>query len=142
MSLVAFRAAAVLLALFAAGHTWGFLHFVAPSPEARAVRASMDTVPMHVGSATFTYGGFYVGFGLFVTAYLLFSAIIAWQLPRLSVMSRDSFLAFGWGLALVQVASAILSAIYFSAPPTIFSVLVVLCVAGGVVLSPGTSQNR
>jgi hypothetical protein len=35
------------------------------------------------GGGTFSYGGFYVGFGLFVTAYLLFSALLAWQLGGL-----------------------------------------------------------
>jgi hypothetical protein len=77
---VLYRIASVLLILFAVGHTVGFLTFKAPSPEARAVWDAMNNVHFHVRSGSFSYGGFYIGFGLFVTAYMLFSAFLAWHL--------------------------------------------------------------
>ena len=75
-----YRIASVLLILFAAGHTFGFLSFKPPSPEALAVRDSMNNVHFQVRESSFSYGGFYKGFGLYVTAYLLFSAFLMWHL--------------------------------------------------------------
>jgi len=80
-----FRIAAVLLLLFATGHTIGFLSFTPPTPEGVAVRDAMSNVHFQVRNNSLSYGGFYRGFGLFVTAYLLFSAFLAWQLGSLVV---------------------------------------------------------
>ncbi len=77
---VLYRIAAVMYLLFAAGHTFGFLGFRPPTAEALAVRDAMTNVHFQVGHASYSYGGFYVGFGLYVTAYLLFSAFVAWHL--------------------------------------------------------------
>ena len=93
---VLYRIAAMVLVLFAMGHTAGFLGFKAPTAEAAAVRASMDSVRFTVGSATFSYGGFYVGFGLFVTLYLLFAAFLCWQLGALASHATGPIRALGW----------------------------------------------
>jgi hypothetical protein len=53
-----YRIASVLLALFAAGHTVGFLKFKPPTPEALAVRDAMRNVHFPVGGSQFTYRGF------------------------------------------------------------------------------------
>ncbi len=79
-----YRIASVLLILFAGGHTFGFLNFKPPSPEARAVLDAMKNVHFQVRGASFSYDGFYTGFGLTVTAYLLFSAFLAWHLGALA----------------------------------------------------------
>ena len=57
---VLYRIACVLLILFAAGHTVGFLTFKAPSSEARAVWDTMNNVHFQVRGASFSYGGFYI----------------------------------------------------------------------------------
>jgi len=57
-----YRIPEVLLVLFAAGQTFGFIKFKAPT-EGQALRASMDSVKMEVEGKTYTYGGFYQGFG-------------------------------------------------------------------------------
>lgn len=69
-----YRISALVLVLFAAGHTLGFLQFKAPTPEGVAVQQAMDNVRFSIGGKTLTYGDFYRGFGLFCTAYLLFNA--------------------------------------------------------------------
>jgi len=74
---VLYRIAAVLLIIFAAGHTVGFLKFRPETPEGRAVFESMNNVQFQIGRGSFSYGGFYTGFGLFATLYLLFSAYVA-----------------------------------------------------------------
>ena len=79
-----YRIAAILLILFATAHTFGFLKFVPPTSEGRAVLDGMNTVSLQPGSI-YTFGGFYRGFGLFATAYLLFSAYLAWYLGSLAL---------------------------------------------------------
>jgi hypothetical protein len=122
-----YRIAAVLLLLFAAGHTVGFLRFKPPTPEAAAVRDAMNSVHFHVGGSPFTYGGFYVGFGLFVTAYLLFSAFLAWHLGDLARVNPQAIGVLGWAFFAVQLAILALSWIHFFAAPVAFSALVAVC---------------
>jgi hypothetical protein len=93
---VLYRVSAVILLLFAAGHTLGFLTFKPPSAEGLAVREAMNSVPLQVGGQTFTYGGFYRGFGLFVSTYLLFCAYLAWHLGTNGWHDPRS----DWGIAL------------------------------------------
>ena len=87
----------------------------------------MMNVHFQVGHASFSYGGFYVGFGLYVTAYLLFSAFVAWHLSGLAETLPKAVGALGWVFCGVQVASTILSLIYFSVGPAIFSFILVGC---------------
>ena len=124
---ILYRIAAVLLILFATGHTVGFLKFQPPSPEALAVLDNMDHVQFQLGKSLFTYGGFYKGFGLFVTAYLLLGAFVAWHLGELARTSRQSIGVLGWAMFGVQVVSLILSWMYFPAPPITLSALLVIC---------------
>lgn len=133
-----FRLAAIILVLFAAGHTYGFLAFTPPTPASLAVRQAMNTVPMQVGNSTFTYGGFYRGFGLFVTAYLMFSALVAWQLGAMHELGRN-FRMLAGGLIAVQTMSFALSWKYFSILPALFSAIVVALLAWGV--AAGSRQH-
>ena len=122
-----YRIAAVIFLLFAAGHTMGFTGFEPPTAEAAAVRAGMSNVHFAIGSSSCTFWGFYLGFGLHVTVYLLFSAVLAWRLST----RPDALL--GWTLCAVQVAGLVLSLMYFFIVPTVFSA--VLAVALGVAAS-------
>jgi hypothetical protein len=124
-----YRIAAVLFILFAAGHTFGFLHFKPPTPEASAVFAAMNSVAFPVGSSSFSYGAFYRGFGLYVSAYLLFSAFLSWHLGGLAHNVPQAIGYLGWIFFALQLASLILSWVYFSAIPTIFSAVLAFCLA-------------
>jgi hypothetical protein len=121
---IANRIAAVLLLVFAAGHTYGFLHARPPSEAGMAVRQAMDQVQFHVGGSTLSYGGVYVGFGLYVGAYLLFSAFLAWHLATQAADHPRSIGWLGWIFFGLQLVCLVLSCTYFSAPPMVFSVLV------------------
>ncbi len=125
-----YRIAAVLLILFALGHTVGFLKFKPPTPEALAVRDAMNNVHFEVKGASLSYGGFYTGFGLFVTAYLLFSAYLAMHLAGLASRTPQAIGGLAWALFAVQIASLTLSWIYFSAAPAAFSGMVAACLGG------------
>ncbi len=113
-----YRIGAAVLVLFAVLHTIGFMSFKPPTAEGLAVREAMTNVRFEVKGTSFSYGGFYQGFGLFVTAYLLFSAFLAWHL------ATHPAPAIGWGLCAVQIACIALGAIYFSAVQASFCAVV------------------
>jgi hypothetical protein len=112
-----FRIAAILLVLSAAGHTYGFLNFKPPTAEGLAVLDSMQRVRFEADGASFTYGGFYTGFGLFVTVYMLFSAFLSWHLSRLSTTDPKAIGSLAWAFCAVGVASFVLGLIYFPVVP-------------------------
>jgi hypothetical protein len=135
-----YRVAAILLVLFAAAHTFSFLKFIPPTSEGRAVLDGMNTVSLKPGSV-YTFGGFYRGFGLFVTAYLLFSAYLAWYLGslarRLSVAAAPTAGipatsvptpagSLPWVFFFLQLVSLAITWKYFPAPPIISSALVAI----------------
>ncbi len=122
-----YRIASVFLVLFAAGHTFGFLRFKPSSPEALAVRDAMDSVRFQVGRSSFSYGGFYMGFGLIITVYLLFAAFLAWHLGALAGADPRAISALAWVFFAVQVVSLVLSWINFSGAPPMLSALVAVC---------------
>ncbi len=126
-----YRIAAILFVLFAAGHTVGFLRFKPPTAEALAVLDAMNKVHFEVGGANFSYGGFYVGFGLNITAYLIFSAFLAWHLGNMAVAYPAAMRMLGWTFFAIQILTLPLSWIYFSIAPTIFSALLAISLGWG-----------
>src|ERR1700683_2263963 len=80
---ILYRIAAVLLSLFAALHTIGFRQ-TDLAWKVNGLIASMQSIHFDVQGLNRTYWDFYTGFGLFVTAFLLFAAALAWQLSRLA----------------------------------------------------------
>jgi hypothetical protein len=126
-STLLYRIAAVLFVLFAAGHTVGFLRFVPPSAEGIAVRDAMNNVHFALSGGDYNYGGFYNGFGLSVTVYLLFSAFLAWHLGALSARDPKAIGPLGWAFCAMQVLQLALCVIYFFVPPMVFSATVALC---------------
>jgi hypothetical protein len=108
-----YRIASVVLVLFCAGHTFGFPRFKPPTAEGIAVRDSMRTVMMPVGTKEYSYQGFYFGFGYYITAYLLFSALLAWQLGEMAARDPHSTFVLAWGFAALQGAGLVLSWLYF-----------------------------
>ena len=133
-----YRTAASVLLLFALGHTVGFLTLKPTTADAVAVRDSMDNVHFAIHGKTFTYGGFYRGFGLFVTVYLLFSAFLAWELGtmsrRLNPEVSRALGAIRWAFAGVQLVTFALSWIYFAAAPALLSAGVAACLVWATVV--------
>jgi hypothetical protein len=122
-----YRIATIVLILFAVGHTVGFLKFTPPNPESVAVRDAMDTVHFHVGSVKASYGGFYRGFGLFCTLYLLFTAYVAWYLGGLAKSNPQAIGGLGWVFFALQIVGLALSWIYFLPPPVVLSAVASIC---------------
>jgi hypothetical protein len=69
---VFYRIAAVLLLLFAIGHTVGFRQ-VDPRWGVDGLIASMQSIHFEIQGFSRTHRDFFVGFGLFVTVFLLFA---------------------------------------------------------------------
>jgi hypothetical protein len=135
-----YRIAAVLFALFAAGHTLGFLKFVPPTPEGQAVMNAMNTVQLQPGAA-FTYGRFYKGFGLFATVYFLFAASVAWHLGELARKVPAALGSLPWTFFFLQLVGVALSWKYFSTPPVVLSALVTFCIAWAAIIGRPTSAS-
>jgi hypothetical protein len=136
-SAVLYRISAILLVLFAGGHTIGFRR-VDPRWGIDAVVSGMQTTRFDVQGMSRTYWGFYVGFGLFVTVLLLFAAVLAWQLGRLPAEILHAMPLVRWGLALSFIAVTYLSWRYFFPAPVIFSAVIALCLVGAAWLSART----
>ena len=134
-----YRIAAILFLLFATGHTIGFLKFVPSTPEGRAVLDAMNNVHLQPGAA-YSYGGFYKGFGLFVTLYMLFAAFVAWHLGELARKLPSAAGSLPWTFFGLQLIGLALSWKYFSTPPVVFSALVALCVGCAAFLSRPSSS--
>ena len=126
---IPFRICAIILILFAVGHTVGFLMFKPPTPEGLALRTAMSETTFHFGKVVRSYADFYRGFGLFVTVYLLFAALIAWQLPNLLRASPELFRTLSAAFLTVQVAGVVLCFIFFAAVQAVFSIAVVACLS-------------
>jgi hypothetical protein len=120
-----YRIVAVVLVLFAAGHTFGFLNFTPATPEGRAVFASMNTVQIPNHGALYTYGNFYRGFGLSISANIVFSAFLAWWLGQVARTHPKTIVPIAWAFAATQAVGVVLSVLYFALLPALFSGTVV-----------------
>jgi hypothetical protein len=124
-----FRVTAGIMLLFAAGHTFGFLSFQPPTAEGRAVFAAMKGVHFSVGHTTFSYGGFYQGFGLSITAYQLFMAWLAWELGSMAKRGVMDVRGIAWGMVVLQLVGVGLALLYFSVVPAAFSMVTIFTLA-------------
>jgi hypothetical protein len=129
-----YRITSILLLLFAAGHTFGFLQ-VDPAWGVDSLVQSMKTVHFNVNGSERTYWEFFVGFGLFVTVLMLFAAAVAWQFAGLPSKTLAAMRVSAWAFAGCFGAVAFLSWRYFFNVPLIFSVVIFLCLAAAAWIS-------
>ncbi len=122
---ILYRAAAVLLVLFALGHQVGFRR-VDPAWHADAVVHAMQSAHFTVEGFDRTYWQFFSGFGFFVTVLLLFSAVFAWQVGSTSSATRRALLPALWAFAVAYVALVPLTLANFFAVPDMFTVIIAL----------------
>ena len=121
-----FRIAAVLILLFDVGHTVGFRQSD-PGWGVDALLASMRSIHFEVQGFSRTYWDLFVGAGFNVTVFLLFAAILAWQLGGLPAETLARMRGISWALALCFLAVTILSWRYFFLLPLVFSFVITLC---------------
>jgi hypothetical protein len=82
-----------------------------------------------------TYWDFYVGFGLFVSVFLLLAVVLAWQLGGLPPESLALMRGTAWTFAVCFAGITVLSWKYFFIIPIIFSILVTSCLTAAAWLS-------
>ena len=128
-----FRVTAGLMLLFAAGHTFGFLTFDPATAEGRAVWEAMKSTHFTVGGSTFSYGEFYLGFGLTISAVQLFEAWLAWQLGSMARRGVRDAGVIAWGMVVLQLIGFGLSWRYFSIVPAALSLVTAFTLAMGAV---------
>ena len=121
-----YRIAAVLILLFDIGHTVGFLQHDAEW-KVDSLIGSMKSIHFDIQGFSRSYWDFFVGFGLFVTVFLLLAAVVAWQVGGLDAGTVTRVRGIGWSLALCFVVLTFLSFRYFFILPLIFSIVIVVC---------------
>jgi hypothetical protein len=130
---VFYRISAVLLLLFDAGHTSGFPW---SDPKWGVDIGPMRSTHFYIMGFSRTYWDFYVGFGLFVSAFLLLAVVLAWQLGALPPESLARMRVTAWAFVLCFVAITVLSWKYFFIIPIVFSIVTTLCLTAAAWLSP------
>jgi hypothetical protein len=82
-----------------------------------------------------SFWDFYIGFGLLATVFLLFSALLAWQLGSLVKEYPKAVRDIAWPFAITQIAVAVLSWTNFFYPPAITSTVIAVCLLFAAWLS-------
>ena len=129
-----YRIAAVLLLLFAVGHTLGFRQSD-PKWGVDALLGSMRSIHFDAQGFTRTYWDFFSAFGLFFSVFLLFAGVLAWLLGGLPAETLARVRSIAWALAICFVAVTALSWRYAFTTPIVFSTLITLCLTAGAWLS-------
>ena len=129
-----YRIAAVLLLLFAAGHTFGFRQNN-PGWGADAVLELMRSVHFDTQGFTRTYWDFFMAAGFSVGVFYLFAAILAWQLGGLPAGTLALMRGTAWAFALCFAAITIVSWRYLFIIPIAFSIVITLCLTAAAWLS-------
>jgi hypothetical protein len=135
-----YRIAAVLLLLFAAGHTFGFRQTV-PEWGVGAVLGSMRSVHFDAQGFDRTYWDFFSAFGLFFSVFLLFAAVLAWQLGGFPAETLSRVRSIAWALAICFVAVTALNWRYAFTTPIVFSTLTTVCLVAAAWLSARPSSG-
>ena len=133
-SSVLYRMASVLLVIFAALHAFGFRQ-TDPSWGVDSLLASMQSIHFEVFGSNRTYWDFFVGFGFVVSVFLVFAAVLAWQLGRLGSATLALMRGITWPFAMCFVAVTILLGSYVFIVPVVFSALISLCLIGAAWLT-------
>ena len=132
-----YRIAAVLLLLFAVGHTLGFSQSD-PTWGIDTLVGSMRSIHFDVEGFSRTYWDFFVAAGFSVGVFYLFAAVLAWQLGGLPADALAAMRTTVWGLALCFAAITVLSWTYLFIIPIVFSTLVTICLTVAAWLSART----
>ncbi len=131
---VFYRVAAVLLLLFAAGHTLGFRQSD-PQWGVDALLGSMRSIHFDVQGFNRTYWDLFVAAGFSVGVFYLFAAILAWQLAGLPVATLAHMRGTRWAFALSFAAITVVSWRYLFILPIVFSIVITFCLAAAAWLS-------
>ena len=121
---VLYRIAAVLILLFDVGHSAGYPW---SDSEWGVDLGTVQSSHFEIFGFTRTYWDFYIGFGLFVSVFLLLAAILAWQLGNLPTQTLRAMRSTVWALSICFAVVTVLSWMYFFIIPIAFSSAITAC---------------
>jgi hypothetical protein len=129
-----YRIAAVLLLLFAVGHTLGFRQ-TNPEWGVGSLLDSMRSIHFDAQGFSRTYWDFFSAFGFFFSVFLLFAAVLAWQLGGLPAETLARMRPTAWALTICLAAVTALSWRYAFTTPIVFSTMITMCLIVATWLS-------
>src|SRR5258708_3446608 len=129
-----YRIAAVLLLVFAAGHTLGFRQSD-PKWGVDTLLGSMRSIHFDVQGFNRTYWDLFVAAGFSVGVLYLFAAILAWQLGGLPAATFALICGIVWAFALCFAVITVVSWRYLFVIPIAFSIVITLCLTAAAWLS-------
>lgn len=129
-----YRIAAVLLLLFAAGHTLGFRQSD-PTWGVDTLLGSMRSIHFDVQGFSRTYWDLFVAAGFSVGLFYLFTAVLAWQLGGLPAETLSHMRLTLWALVLCFAAITVVSWRFLFLLPIVFSIVITVCLATGALFS-------
>ena len=131
---ILYRISSVLMVLFAAGHLFGFRQ-VDPRWGADAVVAAMRTTRFDVNGFSRTYWDFFLGLGFCLDVFMLFLAVLSWQLAGLTADQLRILTLVNWALAVCFVMVAVVSWYYVALVPVVLASVIALCLGLAAWLS-------
>jgi len=133
-----FRIAAYLALLFCAGHTiGGMLLQKSLGPASDVVFGAMKSTHFQFNGADCTWYGFWYGFGLTVSAFLLLVAVTALVLDRVTPAAWPQVSVIAWALIVAMAFNGVMAWRYFFAGPTVFSVVITVLLVVGTLRKAG-----
>jgi len=129
-----YRIAAVLLLLFAVGHTLGFRESD-PAWGVDALLGLMRSVHFDVQGFRRTYWDLFTAAGLSVGVFYLFSAVLAWQLGSVPSETLATMRVTAWAFALCFAAITVVSWGYLFTLPVVFSFVITALLMGAAWVS-------
>src|ERR1700761_6829599 len=129
-----YRIAAVLLLLFAIGHTLGFRQSD-PKWGVDLLLGSMRSIHFDVQGFNRTYWDLFVAAGFSVGVFYLFAAILALQLGGLPAATLALMRGITWTFALCFAAITVVSWRYLFIVPIVFSIAITFCLTAAAWFS-------
>jgi hypothetical protein len=130
----AYRAAAVILLLFAIGHTFSF-SLTDPQWGLDNMLGQMRTIRFAIGGIERTYWDFFIASGLTVGLLYLFSAVLAWQLGSVRPETLSELRLVTWAFPLAFAAVFVVASIHLFLIPQMFSIAVTICLTAAAWLA-------
>jgi hypothetical protein len=129
-----YRIPAVLLLLFAVGHTLGFRESD-PAWGIDALLGSMRSIHFDVQGFNRTYWDFFVGAGFSVGVFYVFAAVLAWQLGGLPAATLAVMRVTVWAFVVCFAAITVVSWRYLVILPVVISFAITVCLTVAAWLS-------
>jgi len=128
------RIAAVIMALFAAGHTMGGRKAWSPVGET-LVLEQMRTFQFDAMGTSRTYFDFYLGFGFVISVLQFMQAVLLWQVGGLAREDARRVRPLIATFLVAAIASTLVTWRYIFLVPTIFSIVYTVAVALAFVMA-------